>query len=96
VKQVPRPEELFGFRPGADYKLADYPMIVDYYRKLSAAAPGRVRVVDIGSTAEGQRVILAIISSPENMRPLDRYQDISRRLALARGLSEDKARGLAH
>lgn len=92
---VPSPEQVFRFSPGADYKLADYPMIVDYYRKLAAAAPERIRVVEIGPTAEGQQMILAIISSSENMRQLDRYRDISRRLALARGLTDDQARGLA-
>ncbi len=93
--QAPSPEQVFGFRPGADYKLADYPMIVDYYKKLAAAAPDRIQVLDIGPTAEGQRQILAIMSSPENMRQLDRYRDIARRLALARGLSDEQARELA-
>ncbi len=92
---VPSPEQVFGFRPGTDYKLADYAMMVDYYRKLAAAAPDRVRVVDIGPTAEGQRMILAIISSRENISQPDRYREISRRLALARGLTEAQARELA-
>jgi len=93
--QVPSPEQVFGFRPGADYKLADYPMMLDYYRKLAAAAPDRVRVADIGPTAEGQHMILAIISSSENIAQLDRYREISRQLALARGLSDEQARELA-
>ncbi len=93
--QVPSPEQVFGFRPGADYKLADYPMIAGYFQKLAAAAPERIKVVEIGKTAEGQVQIMAILSSPENLRRLDRYREISRRLALARGLSEDEARRLA-
>jgi len=95
-QSVPTPEETLGFRPGADYKLANYSMIVGYYRKLAAAVPERIRVLEIGPTAKGQPMIMAIISSPENMRQLDRYRDISRRLALTRGLTDAQARELAH
>jgi hypothetical protein len=93
---APSPEQVFGFPPGADYKLADYPMIVDYYHKLAAAVPERIRVMDIGPTAAGQQMILAVISAPENLRQLDRYREISRRLALARGLTDEQASELAH
>ena len=93
--QIPTPEQAFGFRPGADYKLADYRMIVDYYRKLAAAAPDRVRLQEIGPTAEDQQMILAIISSSEKMPRLDSYRDISRRLAMVRGLNDEQARDLA-
>lgn len=91
----PSPEQVFGFQPGADYKLADYTMIVDYYHKLAAALPERVRVMDIGPTAEGQTMILAVISAPENLRQLERYRETSRRLALVRCLNDEQARQLA-
>ena len=93
--QVPAPEEVFGFRPGADHRLADYPLIVKYFQRLAGAAPGRVRLVDIGRTAEGQTQFMAILSSEENLRRLERLRDISRRLAVARGLDEAAARELA-
>jgi len=38
---------------------------------------------------------MAIISSPENHRRLDRYKEISRLLALAEGLTDEEARDLA-
>ena len=38
---------------------------------------------------------MAIVSSPENLRRLDHYRDISRRLALAEGLTDAQARALA-
>ena len=38
---------------------------------------------------------MAIITSPENQKKLDRYKEISRRLALAEGLTEEQARALA-
>jgi len=91
---VPRPDDVLGFHPGADRKLADYETIVKYFKALDAASD-RVIVREIGPTAEGRPMIAAFISSEANLRKLDRYRDISRRLALARGLDDAQARALA-
>jgi hypothetical protein len=91
---VPKPEEVLGFRPGADYKLADYPAIVKYFKALDAASD-RVSVQEIGPTAEGRTMIVAFITSEANQKKLDRYREISRRLALARDLDDAQARALA-
>jgi len=85
---------VLGFRPGADHKLADYDTLVRYFRALDAASD-RVRVVDVGPTAEGRTMIAAIISSEANQRRLLRLRQISRRLALARDLDDRQARALA-
>ncbi|MFB3903342.1 MAG: M14 metallopeptidase family protein [Acidobacteriota bacterium] len=90
---VPRPEDVFGFKPGADYRLADFDQMVAYYRKLDQASE-RVQVFDIGPTCEGRRMILAVISSEENLARLEKYREISEKLARAR-VSEPEARGLA-
>ena len=42
------PEEVFGFRPGDDYKLASYEQMETYYRQL-AAESDRVLLREIGS-----------------------------------------------
>ncbi len=92
-KRVPSPEDVFGFKPGADYQLADYDQMVDYYRKLDQASD-RVKVFDIGPTCEGRRMILAVISSAENIAQLENYRRISEKLAKAQ-VSEPEARELA-
>jgi hypothetical protein len=92
--RVPRPDDVLGFRPGTDRKLADYETIVKYFRAL-AASSDRVVVRDIGPTAEGRTMIAAFISSEANLRKLDHYRDVARRLALARGLDDAQARALA-
>ena len=38
AQSVPSPEDVFGFKVGADYKLADYSQIEDYLSKLDAAS----------------------------------------------------------
>jgi len=97
--RVPAPASLLGFEPCADYKLASYEDVAGYFRALAAAVPERMRLVDIGRTVEGRTELMAIITSAQNMRRLDRYKDISRWLALTRNrdrpLGEDQARAFA-
>ena len=52
-------------------------------------------MVEIGKTAEGRPQLMAIITSPENFKKLDRYKEISRRLATVEGLTDDQAHALA-
>ncbi|HQQ97053.1 MAG TPA: M14 family metallopeptidase [Cyclobacteriaceae bacterium] len=81
--QAPKPESVFGFRVGADYKLFDYPQQLDYFRKLDAASP-RVVMKEIGKTTLGQPMVLVFISSEENIKNLEKYRAMSEALARAR------------
>ncbi|MDH4062948.1 MAG: M14 family metallopeptidase [Acidobacteriota bacterium] len=92
--RVPEPRDVFGFTPGDDYKLASHEQIVEYFRALDAASD-RIVVEDIGRSTEGRPMILAVISSEANIGSRARYQDIARRLAIARGVDEPTARALA-
>jgi len=81
--QTPAPEDVFGFEPGADYKMADYDQVMTYYRQLSEASD-RVQLRDIGTTVLGRSMPLLLISSAENLDNLDRWREISETLARAR------------
>jgi hypothetical protein len=93
-RSVPTPEEIIGFAPGTDYKLADYGQITAYFRAL-AEASDRVILEQIGNSSLGKPMYVAIISNAENLANRARYQEISRRLALARDLSDEEAHRLA-
>jgi hypothetical protein len=93
--QAPTPESVLGYKPGADFHLATYDDALGYFRKL-AAASNRVKLVNVGKTTQGRDWFIAFISSPENLAQLEHYKDISRRLALARGIDEQQARVLSH
>jgi hypothetical protein len=93
-RQITTPKEVLGFNLGEDYQVANYTQLERYWKKL-AAESDRMKLVDIGATAEGRRQYMAIVSSPENLRNLDRYKGIARRLALAEGLTDDQAHALA-
>lgn len=88
------PREFLGFDIGDDYRLATYTEFDAYWRVLSVESH-RMVLEEIGTTEEGRPQLMAIISSPENLADLARYRNISRRLALAEGLTDDEARALA-
>ena len=91
---ITSPKEQFGHNIGDDYWLANYDQFQEYWRKL-AKESDRMKLVEIGKSAEGRPQLMAIISSAENMKKLDRYKEISRRLAAAEGLTDEQARTLA-
>src|SRR5436853_1692318 len=92
--KITNPKEQLGFNFGDDYQLANYAQLVDYWKKL-AAQSDRMKLVEIGKSAEGRTMVMAIITAPENHKKLDRYKEIARRLASAEGLTDDQARSLA-
>jgi len=94
VTKVTRPKEALGFDIGQDYHLANYAQLVSWWKKL-ASESDRMELVDIGKTEEGRTQYMAVITSAENHKKLNRYKDIARRLALAEDLTEGEARELA-
>jgi hypothetical protein len=90
---VPTPAQHFGFTPGDDYKLADSTQISDYFHKL-AAGSDRIHLEEFGRSSDGRPMFVAFISAPENLKKLDRYRQISARLALGQATA-DEARALA-
>src|SRR5205085_9661813 len=89
----PTPKEFLGFRPGDDYKLANYAQIIGYFRAL-AGASDRIRLVEYGRSSLGKPMYVAFLSAPENLAKLDHYRDVSRRLALGR-IEASEARSLS-
>jgi Zinc carboxypeptidase len=92
--KVTAPEQFFGHQIGADYVLPNYTKFSEFVRKLDQESE-RMILQSIGKTAEGRDQLMAIITSPENHKSLQKYKDISRRLALAEGLTDEQARALA-
>ncbi|MFN2416227.1 MAG: M14 family zinc carboxypeptidase [Pyrinomonadaceae bacterium] len=82
---VPAPEDVLGFRPGDDRKLASWAQTVEYFRRLDAASP-RVRFEELGKTTLGAPFVLATVSAPENLARLEEFRAIQRQLADPRTL----------
>jgi hypothetical protein len=94
AQNIPTPKEHFGFSMGDNYQLANYTQTEAYFKKL-AAASDRVKLVVIGKTEEGRDQLMLVISSPANIKQLDRYKTISQQLAHAEGLTPEQAHALA-
>jgi hypothetical protein len=92
-KHVTSPEEAFGFKLGADRKLADWNQLTAYYKKLSTESD-RIHYEELGKTTEGRPFVSVTISAPENLAHLDHYLDIQRRLADPRITSPEEAKKL--
>ena len=93
AQNIPSPKEHFGFNIGDNYRLATYTQTEAYFKKL--AASDRVKLVDIGKTEEGRTQYMVIVSSPANLKQLDKYKSISQRLARAENLTNAQAQALA-
>jgi hypothetical protein len=92
--KVTSPKAFFGHDIGADYVLPNYTKFTEYVKKLDAESD-RMIVQSIGKTAEGRDQLMAIITAPENFKKLDRYKEISKRLATVDNLADAEAKALA-
>jgi hypothetical protein len=74
AQTVTSPEKFFGFQLGADRKMARWDKIVDYYSVLEKQSGGRMKVINMGPTEEGNPFLEVIITSAKNMAELDAIQ----------------------
>lgn len=94
--KIPTPESHLGYRPGADFRLADWRMVAEYFRKVDSASD-RVQVRELGKTTEGRPYLVAFISRPDTLSRQPHYQHLQRRLSDPRisvkpGASDDPVR----
>jgi hypothetical protein len=79
------PEQFLGYKIGAHFT-PDY-KIVNYFNAVAKAKPDMVRVEKYGETYEGRELILAYITSPENLQRLDAIRLNNLRMS---GMAKDK------
>jgi hypothetical protein len=91
--QIPSPSQFLKLELGADRTLADYKQIRSYFAALDKASP-RVEVEVLGKTTLGEEMIMAVISSEENIRNKARIKEAAKRLADPRGLADAEAERL--
>jgi hypothetical protein len=85
--QVTSPDEFLGFKVGTDKKLADLHQIVEYFDKLDGESE-RVSVEEVGKTTMGNPFIVAIITSENNQKDLEKYRKYQQLLADPRKISD--------
>ncbi|MGZ5498301.1 MAG: M14 family metallopeptidase, partial [Candidatus Aminicenantales bacterium] len=88
------PDKFLGFKVGEDRKLADYTQIKGYFEKL-AQETNKLKLFTIGESVLKKPLIMAAISTPENLAKLDRWKEITHKLRDPRLTPPDEARKLA-
>jgi Zinc carboxypeptidase len=88
------PEQFLGHKVGADRKLADYGQIKAYFEKLDQESP-KLQLFTIGESTLKKPMIMAVISTEENLAHLDRYREIVKKLRDPRTLRPEEAKKLA-
>jgi len=90
--EIPSPEKFFGHKMGADQKLARWNRIVEYFWELDKSPC--VKVEDLGKSTEGNPFLLVTISSPENIKNLEKIRKMCLKLAYSEDLTEEEATSL--
>ena len=90
---VPAPDAFLHHIVGAPDVL-DYTKDINAYMRLLASKSPRVKVWSIGMSEEGREMLVVAVSDEANLAKLDRYKEITARLADPRGLSEADAQKL--
>lgn len=92
--KVPSPEKILGYIAGTPNKLTYTKDLHRYFRAL-AAASSRVRVlVAPEKSEEGREQLLVLVSDEANLAKLDRFKEITAKLADPRKISETEAHAL--
>lgn len=83
--RIPTPQEVLGFTPGEDRKLASWTQVIDYFDRLDRASD-RVVFETLGQTSMNKPFVMATISSPANLARLGEFKQIQDQLADPRKL----------
>src|SRR5882757_1028248 len=92
--KVPSPDKVIGYEVGAPGHLTYSKDLYRYYRELARTTP-RVRVFGANEKSEeGKEQLLVAVGDEELLAKLDRYKDISAKLADPRKITEQESKDL--
>jgi hypothetical protein len=92
-QNITKPEDFFGFKPGADKMLFTYEKLVEYLKVIDTQSD-KVKMIDIGVSPMGKPMYALFLSSEQNIKNLDRLKEINRKLTLDYNLSESELTSL--
>ncbi len=90
---VPSPDKVLGHIVGAPDVLT-YNKDINAYMRLLAEKSPRVKVYDLGKSEEGREMLIVAVSDEANIANIDRYREITAKLADPRGLTDAQAQKL--
>jgi len=86
---VTKPEEFYGFKPGTDRRLVRWDRVVDYFWGLSESSD-RIIVEEAGKSTMNNPILVAYISSEENLERLDEFKEMSWKIGHPKDLNEEE------
>jgi hypothetical protein len=93
-QSLPTPEQFFGHAVGAEKRIIRWDKMLDYMQLVSKRSD-RVLFQEVGKTTNNNPFVLIVISSAANLKRMDHYKQINRRLFDPRTITSDKeAQGL--
>jgi len=89
----PSPEQILGFKPGDDFKLAKWEKIEAYFQALAKSSKN-VKLAYLGKSTLGRPFFMAVISSENNLKNLKRIKEINRILHAGQPMEKDQLEDL--
>jgi len=89
-QQMKSPEEFLGFKVGADYKIASYETIQNYFKHMTQFSK-QIIYQEIGKSSLKRDMFMAIVSSEENIKNIEQYREISKKLSDPRKINDEIA-----
>ena len=80
AKNLTCPVDFFNHELGADCKIARWDKIVEYFYKLQEESD-KIKVIDMGPSTEGNPFLAVYITAPQNLKKLEYYREISKKIA---------------
>jgi len=91
--QLKSPEQFLGYKPGTHF--TPHWKVVNYFQHVAANASSMVKVQQYGETNEGRPLIVAFISTSDNIQNLENIRQNNLRLADQSSDNPDSHRGAA-
>ncbi|MFD2584978.1 M14 family metallopeptidase [Pedobacter vanadiisoli] len=79
--QIQTPDQFLGYSLGSHF--TPHHKVADYFRQTAAASATNTKLIEYGKTNEGRPLMVAVVSSPENIAKLEQIR--SNNLVLATG-----------
>lgn len=70
--QVKSPAEFLGYELGSHF--TPHYKVADYFKQTALASPKNIKLIEYGKTNEGRPLMVAIISSPENITKIEQIR----------------------
>ncbi|MDN3586994.1 M14 family metallopeptidase [Pedobacter aquatilis] len=87
--QVKTPDEFLGYELGTHF--TPHYKVADYFRQTALASSKNVKLIEYGKTNEGRPLIVAVISSPENISKVEQIRNNNLSLATGKSSGVDLA-----